>query len=82
MQPLYGCTDYPLVLPNGSILSRPGYDSSSGLFVRNGRERFPEVYEKPTADQLQHAVDTCLRPFRKYRYDDDVFGPLQQLWSQ
>ena len=79
MKPLFGCTDYPLVLPNGSIISKPGYDDSSGLFVRNGRERFPEIFEKPTAEQLQQSVETCLRPFRRYRYDDNVSGRTAAL---
>ena len=81
MKPLFGCTDYPLVLPNGSIISKPGYDDSSGLFVKNGRERFPEIFEKPTAEQLQQSVETCLRPFADIDMTT-IYRAVQQRWSR
>lgn len=81
LQLLNGCADYPLVLPNGALLKDPGYDEASGLFVLNGTSRFPRIYQKPTVEQLREAVETCLRPFRRYKFDDEFNGRTASLFA-
>ncbi|HEX2526760.1 MAG TPA: hypothetical protein VHL31_10755 [Geminicoccus sp.] len=41
----------PTIKPDGSILSRPGYDPDTGLFLDLGGMVFPEVPDQPTKDE-------------------------------
>lgn len=77
---LKGFSDHPVVLPDGTILTEPGYDASSGLFILNGARRFPRFHLEPNDEQLEKAVETCLRPFRRYVFDDE-FGKSAALFA-
>lgn len=78
---LNGFADHPLVRPNGQIVTEPGYGQAAGLFVLNGASRFPKFYDQPNDEQLKQAVETCLRPFRGYRFEDE-YGRTAAFFAQ
>lgn len=71
---LNGVSDHPLVLPNGTLLDETGYDKDTGLFILNGKSRFPPIYQNPTDAQLLHAVNVCMSPFSEYHYVNQSSG--------
>ncbi|WP_425040871.1 hypothetical protein [Primorskyibacter sp. S187A] len=77
---LNGFADHPLLLPDGSLITKPGYDAASGLFILNGAARFPPIYSEPTEAQLKEAVATCMKPFQGYHFDDD-FGMTATIFA-
>jgi hypothetical protein len=53
---LEAIVDYPVLRPDGSILSRPGYDADTGLLLLPKGD-MPEILERPTKDQAIRAKD-------------------------
>lgn len=76
---LYGISDHPLVLPDGTLLDETGYDEPTGLFILNGRSRFPPIHKNPTDAQLLNAVEMCMSPFSEYNFVDPAFGKTAVL---
>ncbi len=54
---LLGVTESPMLRPDGTILSRPGYDAVSGYYYRppDGFE-MPDISDDPTDEQVRDAV--------------------------
>ena len=62
----------PLLLADGRILDKPGFDAASGiLFAAQGIE-FPPVPERPTREHAAEALDLLMHPFRDYPFVDDA----------
>jgi len=57
------------MLPDGSILTKPGYDPASGLYLSTqpGVEWLP-VKDKPTKADIAAAVQTLREPFAEFPY--------------
>jgi hypothetical protein len=53
----------PTLRPDGSLLTRPGYDKSTGLFLDTTGTRFPEIRAEPTLDEARIALDVLKEPF-------------------
>jgi hypothetical protein len=55
IRPLTGITEWPRLLPNGTLLIEPGYNATTGLYYEPTGEVDP-VPDQPTADQVADAV--------------------------
>lgn len=61
LRPLKGITSTPMIRPDGSLLSVPGYDVASGfLFLPGEGVNVPEVPDKPTAGDVEAARELLL----------------------
>jgi len=58
ISPLIGVGDAPVILPDGRVVSAPGYDRESGIFVSDGVE--VNVPDAPTRDDARAAADRVL----------------------
>jgi len=47
VRPLYHVAEVPVLLPNGDIISRDGYDEATGILYRP-KLKIPEIPERPT----------------------------------
>ena len=61
--PLTGIIAAPTMRPDGSILSRPGYDAATGLLYLPGDTLFPPVPDMPTQNDARNALDRLVEPF-------------------
>ena len=69
---LSGVASYPLLLPDGSILQEPGYDSASGLYLHQGVPMLP-VSERPSKQEVQAARSFLLNKYLKdFPWADDA----------
>ena len=69
---LSGVASYPLLLPDGSILQEPGYDSTSGLYLHQSAPMSP-VSEKPGKKEVQDARSFLLNKYLKdFPWADDA----------
>lgn len=56
IRPIEGITETPTLRPDGSLISRPGYDEDTGLwFAPNGQ--FPPIRDHPSLDDARAARD-------------------------
>lgn len=53
---LKSITEHPTMLPDGSILQRPGYDPASKIYCKMS-ERFETVPSNPTAEDVRASID-------------------------
>jgi hypothetical protein len=61
LPPLAGITEMPVLRPDGSVLTTPGYDATTALLYMPARDlNVPPVPERPTRHQLQEARDFLL----------------------
>ncbi len=64
---LAGVIEAPTLRPDGGVLDRPGYDAATGLlFMPTGD--FPPVPVRPSAAQVQAAVDLLRGPFADFPF--------------
>lgn len=57
---LVGVTEYPVLRPDGTVLTVPGYDPKTQLLYEPGAQ-FPEMPEHPTQHDALHAVLRILK---------------------
>jgi len=70
--PLAGITEIPLLRPDGSILSTPGYDSATQLlYVPAPGLVVPPIPTSPTEGELKAAVALCLEVFCDFPFADE-----------
>jgi len=60
LSPLTGVIGAPVLRPDGTLLTKPGYDEASGLFLAN-RVHLPEIPQRPPADWVAAARDLLFR---------------------
>lgn len=53
---LRGISSCPVLLPDGSILQRPGFDKESGLWLDLQTEDFPRIPQRPSSTDVKGAV--------------------------
>lgn len=79
---LTGIIEAPILLPDGSVLTTPGYHRDTGLFL-DSREDWPAIPEKPSWEDARAAVRRLLRPFSEFPFvkpaDQGVF--LAGIWT-
>jgi hypothetical protein len=59
VRPLEGVLNYPVLLPDGTVLSRPGYHPGAGLLLEPSG-CLPQIPEHPTRDDATRARDVLL----------------------
>jgi hypothetical protein len=72
---LVGVVEAPIVRPDGSILSTPGYDPTTGLFLQVDGE-WPAVPDAPTRDDALAALRELLEPFAEFPFVDEPAGAV------
>jgi len=63
---LTGVVAAPIMRPDGSILSVPGYDPATGLFLTG--DGWPTVMPAPTQGDARHALETLAAPFAQFPF--------------
>ncbi|KYG10916.1 hypothetical protein BE21_09505 [Sorangium cellulosum] len=71
VKPLYHLSEIPVLMPDGTILSTPGYDEKSGIFYRS-RVTVPPVPEAPTEAEVRVAVQKLLDLVNEMSFEKDV----------
>ncbi len=56
LPPLAGVIDAPTLRSDGGLLDKEGYDASTGLFLARSNDKFPQLPESPTKQQVQDAL--------------------------
>ncbi len=64
---LAGTISAPLMRPDGTILSRPGFDEETGLYFVTDEE-WPSIPESPTLKDAKKALETLLAPFKEFPF--------------
>ena len=56
IRPIEGITETPTLRPDGSLISKPGYDDDTGLWLAPNGD-FPEIPDRPTLAEAKAACD-------------------------
>lgn len=78
---LTGVTESPVMRPDGSLLTTPGYDTATGLLFDPGSTMFPAIPDQPSLLDAKRAVDTLAEPLREFpwRGDGDLSAALSMI---
>jgi Domain of unknown function (DUF3854) len=68
---LAGTVSAPIMRPDGSILTRPGYDEATRLFFV-GDADWPQIPDRPTKADAQAALQVLLEPFAQFPFASDA----------
>jgi hypothetical protein len=68
---LMGVIQSPILRSDGSILSTPGYDERTGLFLHT-EDDWPAVPEKPTKPDAEAALRELIGPFAEFPFVDEA----------
>ncbi len=66
---LLGVITAPIMRDDGSILSKPGYDEKTGLYLYGDIEWLP-ILDTPTLKDAQSAIKTLIEPFGEFPFVD------------
>ena len=70
---LLGIVEAPTLRPDFSVISVPGYDAQTGLFLEPSRGlAIPPVPERPTDSELQDAIDLVQEPLCDFPFVDQA----------
>jgi hypothetical protein len=69
---LTGIIEAPTVRPDGSLLTRPGYDKATGLLFDPGETHFPPIPDAPTREQAEAALRTLMAPLKDFPFVDEA----------
>lgn len=67
VRPLEAISETPVLRADGSVLSAPGYDVTTGVLYRPHRS-FPTVKEEPTVEHAKMAIAFMLEPFADFPF--------------
>lgn len=67
---LTGIIQAPTLREDGSILSEPGYDEISGLFLHVGDITFPTIPKSPSRDDALEALEAILQIIKDFPFVD------------
>jgi len=71
--PLLGITETPVIRPDGTVLTRPGYDSLTNLYYYPSPKLImPPIPDKPTSDDIESAIELLLEPLADFPFDGDA----------
>ncbi|MFZ4580084.1 MAG: hypothetical protein ACOYOB_16985 [Myxococcota bacterium] len=71
IRPLRGIVTAPVLRPDGTVMSRAGYDLATGLYFHR-RAAFPSVPDAPSLEDAQRAARELAAPFVDFPFFDDV----------
>ena len=60
---LVACIDRPLFRPDRTLVTDPGYDRATGLYLTRGIAEFSSYVSSPDEAATARAIETCLTPF-------------------
>jgi hypothetical protein len=70
---LLGITESPVIRPDGTIITEPGYDEATNLYYRPTRDlKVPPIPDQPSADAVKSATKLVLEPLRQFPFDSDA----------
>ncbi|MEX8520892.1 MAG: hypothetical protein AB3X44_20495 [Leptothrix sp. (in: b-proteobacteria)] len=58
----------PFFTPSGRMVSKPGHDAETGIWLHLPFDYCPAVPMRPSKDQVQSALIQLMKPFRGYRW--------------
>lgn len=67
---LTGVISAPILRDNGTVLSCPGYDAETGLYLTTGE--FPAIPDRPTVVDAARALEDLLAPFDQFPFVSDA----------
>jgi hypothetical protein len=68
---LEAVVDYPVLRPDGTILSRPGYDRETGLLLESAAS-FPPIPERPSLDDAVAARNALLEVVADFPFEQPI----------
>jgi hypothetical protein len=77
LRPLMGVVMTPTIRPDGSLLTEPGYDAQTGLYLNTLGTEFPPVPEWPTKEEAKEALKLLKEPVSKFPF---VEGANLSVW--
>lgn len=83
LKPLTAVLDLPFASPDGRVITKPGYDRDSAMYLALDRHWTPTVPMRPSKDQLRAALVDMLAPWSGYRFTspDDAAGLVAAVLS-
>lgn len=66
LKPLEAVITAPIIRPDGSLLTRPGFDSLTGLLLDVKEDDLYPVPLKPTKEEVEAALERLMRPFSDF----------------
>lgn len=66
LKPLAGIVTAPTLRPDGSVLSLPGYDATTGLFLNANGQDLPMIEDHPERSSVELALATLMTPFTDF----------------
>ena len=70
--PLHAIINAPTMLPDGSILERPGYDESTGIYFDPDGVRFSVVPQRPTEADVKQALKKLLAVISEFPFKTEA----------
>jgi hypothetical protein len=68
--PLTNITQTPVIRPDGSILSTPGYDRDTRLYyASSGDLSIPNIPDNPSKEEVEAATNLVLEPLQDFPFD-------------
>lgn len=71
IKPLVGVVSTPVLRPDGTVISKPGYDPATALFYVPDR-KFPPIPERPTQEDARAAVLKLIDVIEEFPFNDKV----------
>ena len=71
MRSLVGVVEHPILRPDGTVLQKRGYDCTTGILYLPSAT-FPTVADRPTAREVQEAVDQLMNLIADFPFRSDV----------
>ena len=69
---LEGIVGTPTLRPDGTLISREGYDPATKLYFHAGGTKFPSIPERPTKAAARTALDRVIAAFDEVPFVDEV----------
>lgn len=71
--PLLGITEAPVLRPDGSILTKPGYDAMSKLYYHPAPGLvLPPIRERPSDGEVAEAIALVMEPLADFPFDNEA----------
>jgi putative DNA primase/helicase len=66
---LRGAIETPTLRPDGTLLTEPGYDIASQLYLDPGAVKFPAIAANPTREDAREALLAVLEPIKDFPFE-------------
>lgn len=71
--PLIGITEAPVIRPDGTVMNKPGYDSTTNLYYYpSPKLTVPLIPDKPTDNDVKTAIELALEPVCDFPFDSEA----------